>query len=551
MIIPTLLRWHGRPIAQQFEAAAKNPIQTQQSLLHSLLTRNQATAFGTAHGFNKIRTATNYQQALSIHDYEDLRPYIQRMIQGEANVLVSDPVQMFTLTSGTTGQPKYIPVTAFSAARNARLMRQWLYRLQADHPRCFSKSIVGLVSPAVEGHTSSGIPYGSLTGRIYRELPWLLRRAYAVPYPVFEIKNYDARYWAIARHALAQQVSLLCTPNPSTLLRLAGVIANQADSLIRAIHDGPHPQPKRARELEQIANNTGTLRPKDCWPNLQLIGCWTGGSVGVQAQQLASAYGAVPIRDVGYLASEARITLPIQDGTPSGVLDITLNYCEFIPEEQVNNENPPIHLSHELEVGQRYSILLTTPGGLYRYCINDIVEVTGFYHRAPMLAFVRKGKDMSSLTGEKLHVNHILAAIAQVQQQFSLQLTAFQWVADVERMGYRVYLELQKKESAHRSDDWIQQSLLPALDNALANLNSEYAQKRASKRLQPLCGYRMKSGWAEAVKRNAIAAGSRDMQYKWPVLCPEPHTHSNVASYQQAVLLQTRTLSQTKEITIR
>lgn len=561
MLIPTLLRWRAQPLAQKFEAAAKAPIQAQQSLLQELLTRHQTSAFGIAHGFSQIRTAADYRQAVPSQDYEALRPYVQRMTQGESNVLVSDPVQMFTLTSGTTGQPKYIPVTAFSAERNARLMRQWLYQLQVDHPRCFSGAIVGIVSPAVEGHTPDGIPYGSLTGRIYRELPWLIRRAYAIPYPVFEIKDYDARYWAIARYSLARQVSFLCTPNPSTLLRLAGVMADRADSLIRAIHDGTlsgaeqgltselkeqlrlRPQPQRARELEQIANATGTLKPKDCWSNLQVIGCWTGGSVGVQAQRLVSAYGPVPIRDAGYLASEARVTLPVEDGTPSGVLDLTLNYCEFIPEDKVNEENPPIYLSHELDVGQRYSILLTTPGGLYRYHINDIVEVTGFYYRAPMLSFVRKGKDMSSLTGEKLHVNQILAAMDQVQQQLGLEIAAFQWVPDVERMGYRLYLEWTEEQTARQEDSWIQQTLLPALDRALANLNSEYAQKRDSGRLQPLCGYRMRSGWAEAVKRRAISTGSRDVQYKWPVLCPELRSCWETAAYHQAVLPQDNTSS--------
>ncbi|MEL6492781.1 MAG: GH3 auxin-responsive promoter family protein [Cyanobacteria bacterium J06621_3] len=562
MLIPTLLRWCGRPLAQQFEAAAKAPALAQQSLLQKSLTRHQTSAFGIAHGFSQIYTAADYRQAVPIQDYEALRPYVQRMMQGEANVLVSDPVQMFTLTSGTTGQPKYIPVTAFSAARNARLMRQWLYRLQVDHPRCFRGAMVGIVSPAVEGHTANGIPYGSLTGRIYRELPWLMRRAYAIPYPVFEIEDYDARYWAITRYALARQASFLCTPNPSTLLRLAGVMADRADSLIRAIHDGtlagaeqgltpeqkeqlrPRPQPQRARELEQIANATGTLQPKDCWPDLQVIGCWTGGSVGVQAQRLVSAYGTVPIRDAGYLASEARVTLPIEDGTPSGVLDLTLNYYEFIPEGAVDEADPPVYLSHELEVGQRYSILLTTPGGLYRYHINDIVEVTGFYHQAPLLAFVRKGKDMSSLTGEKLHANQILAAMDRVQQQLGIELAAFQWVADVERMGYRLYLEWPEEQAAWQEDSWIQQTLLPALDRSLANLNGEYAQKRDSGRLRPLCGYRMRPGWAEAVKREAIVTNSRDVQYKWPVLCPELQSDSVTASYQQAVLPQASTPSQ-------
>ena len=556
MLIPTILRWRGRPLAAQLEKAALQPAQAQQKLLQEFLTRHKDTAFGKDHGFSQIRTPEDYRQALSIHDYEVLRPYVQRMMEGEANVLVSDPVEMFTLTSGTTGQPKYIPVTAFSEARNAALMRQWLYRLLQEHPRCFDQGILGIVSPAVEGYTPSGIPCGSLTGRIYQELPRLMRRAYAVPYAVFEIKDYDARYWAIARFALAKELSFICTPNPSTLLRLASIVEANAEAMIRAIHDGDlgihlaasqlapnwlkqlssqlKPQPKRAQALEKVLAAHGQLKPKDCWPTLKLIGCWTGGSVGIQAQRLTESYGPVPQRDVGYWASEARVTLPIQDHTPSGILDLTLNYCEFIPEAALDDPSPPIYLSHELEVGQRYSILLTTPGGLYRYNIHDIVEVTGFYQQAPLLAFVRKGKDMSSLTGEKLHVDQLLQAVEQVQRRWDMVLGSWQWVADVETMGYRFYTEgLETKE-----DTWIEQVLLPSLDQALAKLNGEYAQKLASRRLQPLCCHRMAAGWAEALKEDAIAQGGRDVQYKWKVLQPNPHPNPITQRYQQAVLHQ-------------
>ena len=553
-LVPALLRWQGCPLVKRLKRAAQHPALAQQGLLKEFLVRHQGTVFGRTHGFRQIQTAADYRQAVPIRDYEALRPYVQRMMQGEANILVRDPVQMFTLTSGTTGQPKYIPVTAYSEACNSNLMRQWLYCVLIHHPRCFDRALVGIVSPAVEGYTPSGIPYGSLSGRIYQELPWLIRRVYAIPYPVFEIKDYDARYWAMTRFALMRQVSFLGTPNPSTLLRLAAVMTTHSEALIRAIYDGTlglrpralepdlyehlqnylRPQPKRAKALEQIATTQGCLIPKDCWPHLQLVGCWTGGSVGIQAQRLAAVYGPVPLRDVGYLASEARVTLPIANGTPNGVLDLALNYCEFIPEASVDEENPPIYLSHELEKGQRYSILLTTPGGLYRYHINDIVEVTGFYYQAPMLAFVRKGKDMSNLTGEKLHVNQIMMAMTQVKKQFDLAFGPYQWVANVQEMRYHLYIEWQ----APCNDDWIRHTLLPQLDQTLGQLNVEYGQKRASRRLQSLCCHRMQPGWADALQRDAISRGGRDVQYKWRVLCPEPELNELTKAYQQAVLQQ-------------
>lgn len=534
-LLTTALRWQGHRLMQQLDAATQDPAIAQQQRLIQLLQQHANTQFGQRHQFQQIRTPVDYRHAVPSQDYEGFRPYVQQMMAGAANVLVNEPVRMFTMTSGTTGQPKYIPVTPSVERSGSALMRQWLYRIWRHHPRFLQGAILGVVSPATEGYTKGGVPYGSLSGRIYQQIPAVIRRHYAVPYAVFEIPDYDARYWAIARFALARDVSFLCTPNPSTLQRLAQVMSQHSESLIRAIHNGTvtdaipaatatrwqtAAHPRRARQLERILETTGGLRPQDCWPHLQLLGCWTGGSVGAQAQQLTADYGRQPIRDLGYLASEARVTLPYEDNTPGGLLDLTANFYEFIPESAVEQADPPILLAHELELGQLYQILLTTPGGLYRYYINDVVEVTGFYYQSPVIAFVRKGRDMSNLTGEKLHVNHVLVAIATLQRQISLTINAYRLVANAVAMRYELHLE--SPELAFTVDDTTIRQILPLLDHALAEVNAEYAQKRASQRLKPPCLHRMRPGWAETVKRQAIAQGRRDVQYKWPVLCPEP-----------------------------
>ena len=535
-LMTTALRWQGYPLMQQLETATQFPAIVQQQVLRQLLQRHANTQFGREHQFDQIHAPADYQQAVPIRDYEGFRPYVQQIMAGEPDILVSEPVQMFTMTSGTTGQPKYIPVTSSIERSGSALMRQWLYRIWRNYPRFLSGDIVGVVSPAIEGYTKGGIPYGSLSGRIYQQIPPLIRRNYAVPYSVFEIADYDTRYWAIARFALAREISFLCTPNPSTLHRLALVMNQHSESLVRAIHDGtladcvpgaiadqlnPTANPQRARQLERILDATGGLKPKDCWPNLQLLGCWTGGSVGAQAQQLTADYGSLPIRDLGYLASEARVTLPYQDNTAGGLLDLNANFYEFIPEAEAEHADPPILLSHELELGQRYQILLTTPGGLYRYHINDIVEVTGYYQQSPIVAFLRKGRDMSNLTGEKLHVNHVLAAIATLQHQLTLAIIAYRLVANSTVMRYELCLELAAEHSETEAE-----RILSVFDYALAQENAEYAQKRSSQRLQPPCLHWMRPGWSEAVKRQAIAQGKRDVQYKWSVLCPEPSAES-------------------------
>jgi len=93
------------------------------------------------------------------------------------------------------------------------------------------------------------------------------------------------------------------------------------------------------------------------------------------------------------------MTIPLESGSAAGPLAVHANFYEFIPEDSIDDLDPPILLAHELEQGQRYYVILTGGNGLYRYDINDIVEVRGFHNRTPKVAFVRKGRDMVNIVG--------------------------------------------------------------------------------------------------------------------------------------------------------
>jgi hypothetical protein len=210
--------------------------------------------------------------------------------------------------------------------------------------------------------------------------------------------------------------------------------------------------------------------------------------------------------------------MPAADHTPSGILALGSNFYEFIPEQEADSARPTILLSHELEANCRYSILLTTPGGLYRYRIQDIVEVTGFYNRAPLISFVRKEGEMTSITGEKLHVNHLILALDEVRRCSSLDIEQFRAAPDEAGNCYHIYLEIK----GHASPAVLRNEVLPLIDGALAKVNVEYAQKRASRRLGAPRLHLMRAGWGSEISRRQIIAGKRDTQYKWALLCPEP-----------------------------
>ncbi len=220
------------------------------------------------------------------------------------------------------------------------------------------------------------------------------------------------------------------------------------------------------------------------------------------------------MRDLGYMASEAQITLPIADSGSAGIRDIGANFYEFIPESEFGNATATPLGCAELEVGKEYYIVLTTPGGLYRYDINDVVRIPGFYNRTPLLEFIRKGRDVTSVTGEKLHVDQVIQALAHAQAATSLPVRHFRACADVNQSRYVFSVEFDGASPAHECLE----QLLYELDSHLCRLNLEYAQKRDSLRLGAPALWLMKPGWFERKSQSSLARGGRDVQFKAALL---------------------------------
>lgn len=525
---------------RRFEEACQDPEAAQRRVLQDLLAANAGTAFAREHGLDPHLGPRAFARAVPIRDYEGHRPWIDRQLAGEPGVLTTQAPMMYTTTSGTTGAPKLLPVPPGWREQTAGLMRLWMKRALADHPRAFARKTLSIVSPAVEGHAAGGVPIGAMSGVTYQRIPWLVRRAYALPYTVALVKDHEARYFLTMRLALAANVSSLATPNATTLMRLAAVGFDQTDAILKAIHDGVpglatppelvtagghdagalwaelraslRPDPERARALGKLAATHGGLRPRDCWPELRLVACWLGGSAGHHARRLADWYGpATPMRDLGLIASEGRMTVPLADGTPAGALALHTSYFEFVAEDDIDQPAPAVLGAHELEAGRRYYLIFTSGNGLHRYDMNDVVEVAGFHHRAPLVAFVRKGRDMASITGEKIHLNQVQAALREAEAETGVGVWQFQLIPDVEACAYDLLVEVPGDRAGLAG-------LGPAFDRALGRQNAEYASKRASGRLAAPRVYEMAPGWSERACRAAFVAGKRDFQFKWPAM---------------------------------
>jgi hypothetical protein len=528
------LRLAARATMVAFDRAAGDPAATQARCLRSVVSANEGTAFGRSHGFGGIDDVESFRRRVPLYDYEDLRPWVARMVDGEAGVLTAEAPVMFATTSGTTGEAKLIPVTPSWLDGQAALTRRWTLAALADHPRCLGGRILGVAGPTVEGTTPAGVPLGSMSGLVRDRAPRAVRRRHAVPEAFALVEDLDDRLFLTMRVALARPVSALAMPNATSLLRLAETAESRGEEIVRAVHDGTAgipvrglppeararlqaehpPDPSCARLLARVIDDHGRLVPGACWPGLELIACWLGGSAGVHAHRLGSHYGhGVTQRDLGLLASEGRMT-PLADGDPAGVLALGSAFFEFIPESATAWSKPETLLAQELEDGQRYEVVLTAANGLVRYRMHDIVEARGWHQRTPRLAFLRKGADMVSVTGEKLHLGQVQMALREATSDGGFDVFQLRLVPDDQECRHDLLLELRGPLPDPREAA----ALLARFDRALAAVNREYATKRASRRLRAPRLFVMASGWSEGRCRADFESGRREHQHKWSAM---------------------------------
>jgi len=532
VMIELLFRTRGPETVHHFNNQCKHPQQVQNELLMGMLKRNSDTAIGRKYDFTAITSLEDFKKNIPIMDYKDHEPYIQASLQGEPRQLTAQSPCFYATTSGTTGTPKYIPVTPESRSAKSQLLRVWLSKLYVDHPKIFSGRMLSVVSPEVESMSPNGIPCGAESGHGYRSAPKPLKAVYSSPYDTFEIKDYDAKYYTLLRIAAAQSVSFLFSCNPSTVLLLAQRMGEFAEDIIDDIRYGTlskkyevpeeirveckpylNADPERAAELERIRVQVGALRPREVWPNLCVIACWKGGSVGTYLKKFAQYFpDEVAVRDLGYMSSENRGSIPLTDAGISGPLSIATNFFEFLPEDHPGDPGPEDLLTiDQLEEGKNYYIYVTTLAGLYRYDMNDIVQVMGFYENTPMIRFLQKGKGVVSFTGEKLYETQVIQAVENALPTISGQYEFITALGELEddTPRYTFLVEFDDPPDDGQAMQWLQE-----IDTQLQKLNIEYHGKRASKRLLPAALKIVKPGEFAHYRKRMVEGGKLDGQFK-------------------------------------
>lgn len=529
LAITLQLRWTRLSQGRRIAAAARNPMRTQLALLAQIIRRNCDTTFGRKHGFELIDSYAGFAERVPVYEYEALRPYVDAEIERGEQALTAESPMHYLRTSGTTGKPKDIPLVE-SHLHQLRLVNRLSVSSQYRVcPAAFSGSILVITSPANEGQLANGKPYGSASGIVSGSTPPLVREKFVVPAPVLTIADSHVKYLLILRLAIARRdITYLGTANPSTLLALMKLYRENETALIADLRNGGffladrvaadvlasvkkrlRPDPLRAAEIGNVQATSAARRIADLWPELRLIVTWTCASAGIAASSLrAELSPRTHIHELGYVSSEFRGTITIGKRAGSGLPTWDTHFFEFVEKDRWDRGEPDFLTLDKLRKHTDYYVIVTTPSGLYRYFINDLVRVTGFFRRMPLLKFMQKGKGVTNITGEKLYESQVLAAVRHVLEQLGRTPRFVMMLADEAAQRYRLYVETDAGEKPESK------LLAQMVDAQLRSLNVEYDAKRESGRLGEIVAAWLLPGTEEAYKHASVQQGQREGQFK-------------------------------------
>ena len=537
LAIPDLLK---RMSDQEFARLAMNgfsdPEEIQNLVLMQILGQAGHTEIGKKHHFDGIKSVADFRRQLPITTWADYEPFVDRLADGEPDLLFPGKAKVFIVTSGTSGlKPKMVPDSEVGSVAKNMVSRFRQFQLIRNLPEIDRNGFILPLSnisffPPTKGGIRVAFASGNALTQNTNENPSI-----RIAFPTAALLNEDAetRDYLMARFSLQQRnVVMVVGNNAGRFKFLADFISGHAHEMMNDIEHGTlnnslkidpkvleklapllTPDPERAAELRQILGNTGTLLPKDYWPFLKVMVFWISSSVGHYVKDLKTLIPEnVKYFDAGYGASEARINIPSKPGDPAGTLSIYTAFYEFLP-----REGGQTLLAHEVEDGKTYELIVTTWSGLYRYQMKDIVKVEGFTGKTPNLVFQYKSSDILNITDEKIPASLVHEVIRQVASDLGTNLVQVQIFADLDERCYLCYVE-PSPESPRLNPRFTAEKAHQQLSKDCMTYNFF---SDLQKLLNPLRIIEMKQGWQNSLYETGIKKTGSATQVKIPVMIRE------------------------------
>ncbi|WP_053403873.1 GH3 auxin-responsive promoter family protein [Persicobacter sp. CCB-QB2] len=441
---------------------ASRPIESQHTVFMDLLEGAKNTVFGKDHGFEEIVTYEDFKARVPIRDYEDLRPYIDRVVAGEKDILWKGKPVYFAKTSGTTSGAKYIPLTKESIPNHINGARNMLlnYMHETGNYDFVSRKLIFLSgSPTLE--KKNGIFTGRLSGIVNHHVPEYLRRNQLPSYETNCIEDWETKLDKIVEETTPEDMSLISGIPPWVQMY-----------------------------FDRLQEKHGGKKIKDIFPNFSVF-VWGGVNFEPYRTKLYQSIGKKVDTLETYPASEGFFAYQDSQTAEGLLLNVKSGiFFEFIPSEEYFNENPTRLSIGEVELGVNYALIVNNNAGLWGYSIGDTVK---FVSKKPYRVIVTgRIKHFISAFGEHVIGEEVEKAMkAAIDQYPETELREFTVAPNVSQdegqSSHQWFIDFAQKPAD-------MPAFAKVLDEKLQQLNVYYQDLIVGNILRPLEIVSLKEG---------------------------------------------------------
>jgi hypothetical protein len=432
----------------------KNAVAAQKETLLRLLADAKDTAFGKDHHFTEIRNYEEFKKQVPVRDYEELRPYIDRVVAGEEDVMWPGKPAYFAKTSGTTSGAKYIPISKDSmpehikAARNALLT----YIHETGNAGFVNGKMIFLQGSPVMTE-KNGIKVGRLSGIVANLVPAYLQKNRLPSYATNCIEDWEEKVSAIVEETYQENMTLI-----------SGI------------------PPWAQMYFDKLTEKSGGKQIKDIFKNFQLF-VYGGVNFEPYRAKIEASIGKKIDTIETYPASEGFIAYQDSQHDKSLLLLAKAGmFYEFIPADEYYNENPVRLSLEEIELDRNYALILNTNAGLWGYSIGDTVK---FVSKNPYKIYVTgRIKHFISAFGEHVIGEEVEQALLSVANEEGVGITEFTVAPQVNPGGAELPYHEWFIEFSNVPEDI--KAFSKKVDKALQKKNIYYFDLIEGKILQPL-----------------------------------------------------------------
>ena len=476
---------------------------------------------------NEKELIEKFQNKIPVVNYEDIKEFVEKEKVGKSNVLLSDKIKLFELTSGSTSDVKYIPYTEKFLKSYMNGVFAWIYNLYQNNKRLFLGSSYWSVSPILkrESVTSGGIRVGIEDDTSYfdKVSAFFLNKLFTVPKEIKNIQNMEDFLLITGVFLLlSENLTMISVWSPSFLMILLDFIEKNHRGICQIVKSEDLGTEffadknlgnkkyfqiiqKKYRKLwkknrskflinyfekyeknilskndktqnleiteknneNEIMAENKNLETKSgnkivenfvdysvIWEKLSLVSCWADSDsyeIFIKLKEKLNFDKKnmnLKFQGKGLMSTECIVSFPLENVENGSVATYNSFFYEFIQVSDDELENRSPKLLDELELGERYCVVVTTNAGLYRYNTNDIVEVTGFYHKIPIVKFVGRINNFSDIVGEKLKNSFVEKQVLTTLEENNIkgEFLLFAPVRnEIGEIFYTLFLEIKKE----------------------------------------------------------------------------------------------------------